>query len=64
MPGGSIYPTDDQEVRVLIPTHWAIIEIDNEIFSTVILSLPLFQDEQLSVSGERLCTSTGYRLED
>ena len=28
-------------------------------FSTVILSLPLIQEEQLSVSGKRMCTSTG-----
>ena len=27
-----------------------------EIFSTVILSLPLIQEGQLSVSGERMCT--------
>ena len=36
------------------------VEIDHEIFSTVILSLPLIQDGQLSVSGERMCTRTGY----
>ena len=29
---------------------------NHEIFSTVILSLPLIQEEQLSVSGERMCT--------
>ena len=34
-------------------------EIVNEIFSTVILSLPLIQKGQLSVSGGRMCTSTG-----
>ena len=32
------------------------MEIDREIFSTVILSLPLIQEGQLSVSGERMCT--------
>ena len=32
------------------------VEIDHEIFSTVILSLPLIQEGQLSVSGERMCT--------
>ena len=32
------------------------VEIDYEIFSTVILSLPLIQEGQLSVSGERMCT--------
>ena len=31
-------------------------EIDHEIFSTVILSLPLIQEGQLSVSGKRMCT--------
>ena len=32
-------------------------EIDHEIFSTVILSLLLIQEGQLSVSGERMCTT-------
>ena len=35
---------------------WIPLEIDHEIFSTVILSLPLIQEGQLSVSGERMCT--------
>ena len=35
------------------------MEIDHEIFSMVILSLPLIQEVQLSASGERMCTSTG-----
>ena len=35
----------------------SFMEIDHEIFSTVILSLPLIQGGQLSVSGERLCTT-------
>ena len=39
-------------------------EIDHEIFSTVILSLPLIQEGQLSVSGERMCTILVNRLED
>ena len=30
----------------------SLVEIDHEIFSTVILSLPLIQEEPLSVSGE------------
>ena len=34
----------------------SFVEIDHEIFSTVILSLPLIQERQLSVSGERMCT--------
>ena len=36
----------------------------HEIFSTVILSLPLIQEGQLSVSGERMCTILVNRLED
>ena len=36
----------------------SFVEIDHEIFSTVILSLPLIQEGQLSVSG------TVNRLED
>ena len=39
-------------------------EIDHEIFSSVILSLPLIQEGQLSVSGERMCTILVNRLED
>ena len=40
------------------------VEIDYEIFYTVILSLPLIQEGQLSVSGERMCTILVNRLED
>ena len=40
------------------------VEIDHEIFSTVILSLPLIKEGQLSVSGERICTILVNRLED
>ena len=40
------------------------VEIDLEIFSTVILFLPLIQEGQLSVSGERMCTILVNRLED
>ena len=42
----------------------SFVEIDHEIFSTVILSLPLIQEGQLSVSGERMCTRLVNRLED
>ena len=42
----------------------SLVEIDHEIFSTAILSLPLIQEGQLSVSGERLCTILVNRLED
>ena len=42
----------------------SFMEIDHERFSTVILSLPLIQEGQLSVSGERICTIPVNRLED
>ena len=42
----------------------SFVEIDHEIFSTVILSLPLIQEGLLSVSGERMCTILVNRLED
>ena len=42
----------------------SFMDIDHEIFSTVILSLPLIQEGQLSVSGERMCTILVNRLED
>ena len=42
----------------------SFVEIDHEIFSTVILSLPLIQEGQLSVSGERMCTILVNGLED
>ena len=42
----------------------SLVEIDHEIFSMVILSLPLIQEGQLSVSGERMCTILVNRLED
>ena len=48
----------------IIPELASNTEIDHEIFSTVILSLPLIQEGQLSVSGERMCTILVNRLED
>ena len=53
-------PTGDQEVVGSTPA----MEIDHEIFSTVILSLPQIQEGQLSVSGEKKCTILVDRLED
>ena len=52
-------PTRDQEVTS--STHAEVgnilfVEIDREISSTLILSLSLIQEGQLSVSGERMCT--------
>ena len=40
--------------------YHSFVEIDHEIFSTVILSLPLIQEGKLSVTCEILCT--GYWL--
>ena len=42
----------------------SFVEIDHEIFSTVILSLPLIQEGQLSVSGKRMCTILVNCLKD
>ena len=54
--------------RTMINYHfsrqYSFVEIDHEIFSTIILSLPLIQEGQLSVSGKRLCTILVNRLED
>ena len=60
-------PTGDQLVAGFNPRRGrqhSFVEIDHEIFSTVILSLPLIQEGQLSVSGERMCTILVNRLED
>ena len=59
-------PTGDQEVAGYPRQgrQHSFVEIDHEIFSTVIISLPLIQERQLSVSGERMCTILVYRLED
>ena len=38
----------------------SFVEIDHEIFSMI----PLIQEGQLSVSGERMCTIQVNRLED
>ena len=40
------------------------VEIDHEMFSTVILSLLLIQEGQLSVSGKRMCTILVNHIED
>ena len=44
------------QVRSLPGSQHSFMDIDHDIFSTVILSLPLIQEGQLSVSGERMCT--------
>ena len=53
--------TGDQEVAGLTPAGSATIF--HEIFSMVILSFPLIQEGQLSVSGDRMCTILVNRLE-
>ena len=57
---------ETRKSRVRSPPRSAtfFVEIDHEIFSTVILSLPLIQEGQLSVSGERMCTILVNRIED
>ena len=54
--------TGNQEVAGLTLPGWqhSFVQIDHEIFSMVILSLPLFQERQLSVSGKRMCTILVY----
>ena len=42
----------------------SFVKINYEIFSLVILSLPLFQEGQLSVSGKRMCTILVSHIED
>ena len=42
----------------------SFVEINHEIFSLVILYLPLIQEGQLSVSGKRMCTILVNLLED
>ena len=59
-------PTGVQEVAGSTPARSATFfrRFDLEIFSTVILSVPLRQKGQLSVCGERMCTLLVNRLED
>ena len=56
-PGGSRF--DPRRGR-----QHSFVEIDHEMFSTVILSLPLIQEGQLSVSDERMHTILVNCLED
>ena len=58
--------TGDQEVAGSTPAEVGNILswIDHNIFSMGILSLPLIQEGQLSVSGERMCTILVNRSED
>ena len=57
--------TGDQEVTGLISANVRQLsssEIDHEIFSTVILALPLIPDGQLSVYGECALVNTSLPL--
>ena len=47
----------DGDLR-LVQQHFSL-KIDHEIVSTNIFSLLLIQEGQMSVSGYRMCTSTG-----
>ena len=53
------HPTGDPEVAgsILLVRQPYFIEIDHEIFSTVILSLAMIQERHLSVSGKRITHS-------
>ena len=57
-----VRPNGDQEFAGSIPAGsnniLQYLEIDLEIFSTVILSLLLIQEGHLSVSGNIMCTNT------
>ena len=59
-------PTGDQQVAGLTTPGQqpSFVAIEQEIFSTVILSLPLIQEGQLSVSRENMCTILVNLLED
>ena len=61
-----VCPTGDQEVAGSIPLGWqhSFMEIDHEIFSMIILSLPLIKEGQLSVSGQMMCTILVKCLDD
>ena len=58
--------TGDQELMGLIPTGSSTIHSCRLIrkFSMDILSVPLFQDGQLSGPGKRMCISVGNCLEE
>ena len=59
------HPTGDKEVAGSIPAGLAtFVEINHEIFCSIIHSHPLIPERQLSVSGERMCTILVNRLED
>ena len=67
--GGSVgcfvrLETRRPRVQPPLRSQHSFVEIDHEIFSMVILSLPLIKEGHLSVSGERMCTILVNHLED
>ena len=56
-------PSGDQEVVGSTPAEVGSILSWRLIMKYIILSLPLIQEGQLSVSGERMCTILVNRLE-
>ena len=60
------HPTGDRRLPVRPPPgrQHSFVFIDHELLSTVFLSLPLIQEGQAPVSGERMCTILVNRLED
>ena len=52
------YPLGEQAAPEFDPHVWHILSwrSGHEKISTAILPLPLIQEEQLSVTGERMCT--------
>ena len=61
-----VRPTDDKEVSGSTPPglQQYFAKIDHEIVSTAVISLPLIQEGELSVSGQRMCTILVNCLED
>ena len=61
-----VHPAGDQEVVGLTPAGTNILSwrFDHGIFSMVILFLLLIQEEQLSVSEERMCTILVNHFDD
>ena len=51
----SAWYADDRGFDPQVRQH-SFVKFGHEIISTVILSLPLIQEGQLSVTGERMCT--------
>ena len=51
-------------MRPSLGRQHSFVEIDHEIFSSVILSLQLIQEGHLSVSGERIYTILVISLEE